>query len=49
MEQWASGRFTDLHKYSSATLNAKAIGKMEVLDNVLNLDYLQAEGVLSDD
>lgn len=37
-EQWASGRFTDVQRYGSAILNAKAIGQVELLDRLLELD-----------
>lgn len=36
--QWASGRFTELQRYGTAMLNAKAIGQMELLERLLELD-----------
>ena len=48
-EQWATGAFTDLSQYGTAILNAKAIGGCEQLDWLLELDYHQVRGELSDD
>ena len=36
--QWAAGRFTDVHKYAMTILNAKAIGQVEILERLLELE-----------
>ena len=38
-EQWASGKFTDQQQFATAIMNAKAVGKCEVLDQLRQLDY----------
>ena len=37
-EQWSSGQFTDLSQFGTAILNAKAIGAVEMLDKIRDLD-----------
>ena len=36
MEQWASGSFTDSTSAGTAQLNAKALGQINVLDDLLD-------------
>jgi len=40
-EEWASGVFTDQSQYSTAILNAKAIGVCEALTRVGELEFSQ--------
>lgn len=49
MEQWASGKFTELNKYGTTILNAKAIGKVEMIDKIAALDYAWIESEEQDD
>ena len=38
-EQWAAGKFTDLHEYATSIKNAKAIGQCEEIDWILDMDH----------
>lgn len=39
-EQWASGSFTDVHRYGTAIVNAKAIGRVQELDWIVQLEFV---------
>ena len=45
---WSSGQFTDLGQFGTAILNAKAIGACEAYQRVVNLEYGQVIGALTD-
>ena len=47
-EQWAEGQYTDQQHFATAILNARAIGKCEVCDQVVALDYEEMLGELTD-
>ena len=42
-EQWASGKFTDASNIATAMQNANAIGKCELLDRLMTLEWDQME------
>jgi prophage antirepressor-like protein len=38
-EEWASGSFTAMEHFGTATLNAKAIGRVQELSWIIELDF----------
>ena len=46
--QWAAGSFTDQSQFGTIILNAKAIGKCEAFDLVVELELDQILGELND-
>lgn len=48
-DQWAVGAFTDQGQFGTAILNARAIGGCTVLGDILNFDYEQLLGAMSDE
>lgn len=47
-EQWAAGSFTDMSQFGTAILNAKAIGAVQMIDQIINIEYDRIAGELSD-
>lgn len=47
-EQWAAGAFTDMSQFGTAILNAKAIGAVQMIDQIINIEYDRVVGELSD-
>lgn len=47
-EQWASGAFTDMSQFGTGILNAKAIGAVQLIDQVIGLEYDRVLGELGD-
>ena len=47
-EQWAAGVFTDMSQFGTAILNAKAIGAVQMIDQIINIEYDRVIGELSD-
>lgn len=47
-EQWAAGAFTDMAQFGTAILNAKAIGAVQMIDQIINIEYDCIIGELSD-
>lgn len=43
-ESWASGAWTDMSQFGTAILNAKAIGKCELIEDVVSVEYEQLLG-----
>lgn len=48
-EQWAVGDFEDASQFTTAIKGARAIGNCEALKSILELEYEQLVGVLSDE
>ena len=48
-EQWASGTFEDASQFATAIKGSRAIGNCEALQSVLELEYEQLIGELSDE
>ena len=38
-EQWAAGAFTDMSQFGTAIVNAKAIGEVQMIDQIIGLEY----------
>lgn len=45
-ERWASGEFSSMEHFATAQLNAKALGAVDALQRVVDLDYQQLVGEL---
>jgi len=48
-DQWAAGMFTDQTEVGLLTRNIGAIGECHMADRIINLDYEQFVGDMSDD
>ena len=48
-EQWAAGSFTDMSQFGTAILNAKAIGAVQLIDQVIGLEYERIMGEVTDE
>lgn len=48
-EQWAAGQFSSLDFNSSALANHKAISEHQIIQQILDLDAEQIEGIFTDD
>lgn len=48
-EQWASGQFSSLDFNSSALANHKAISEHQIIQQILDLDAEQIEGMFTND
>lgn len=46
--QWATGNFTDQSQFATAIMNAKAIGIVNALEYIVNMDYEQFEGEVNE-
>ena len=47
-DQWAAGAFTDMSQFGTAILNAKAIGAVQIIDQIIGIEYDRVAGELSD-
>jgi hypothetical protein len=48
-EQWAAGSFTDMSQFGTAILNAKAIGAVQLIDQIMGLEYDRIVGEVADE
>ena len=47
-EQWAAGAFTDMSQFGTAILNAKAIGAVQMIEQIIGIEYDRILGELGD-